>query len=227
MREVVERDTGGAPCLFLHGASGDMTPLRSYESDTGDRRPEWPPARLCGAVHPDRHAAAGTGDRLRPYRGFRRPAGPLEPAAQARQHDAEGRRCRTPSCPMSICRPRPSCWRRSKVCTDRPLKERLERRLMVRRDVGDGKSRKVRMTLLPDRRRLSGGRAGRALQRLPEGNPRALPRPCRDGAQHRQWQCRLSGAGRDLRQAGPLSDQDFAVPTRLHGTGDRGHRPNR
>jgi hypothetical protein len=34
MREVVERDTGGAPCLFLHGASGDMTPLRSYESDT-------------------------------------------------------------------------------------------------------------------------------------------------------------------------------------------------
>jgi len=34
MREIVERDTGGAPCLFLHGASGDMTPLRSYESDT-------------------------------------------------------------------------------------------------------------------------------------------------------------------------------------------------
>ena len=30
----VERDTGGAPCLFLHGASGDMTPLRSYEADT-------------------------------------------------------------------------------------------------------------------------------------------------------------------------------------------------
>src|ERR1700742_3917206 len=35
-----------------------------------------------------------------------------------------------------------------KDCTDRPLKERLERRLMVRRDVGDGKSRKVAMTLL-------------------------------------------------------------------------------
>jgi hypothetical protein len=34
-----------------------------------------------------------------------------------------------------------------KTCTDRPLKERLERRLMVRRDVGEGKSRKVRMTL--------------------------------------------------------------------------------
>ena len=34
MREIVERDTDGAPCFFLHGASGDMTPLRSYEADT-------------------------------------------------------------------------------------------------------------------------------------------------------------------------------------------------
>jgi hypothetical protein len=32
MREIVERDTGGAPCVFLHGASGDLTPRRSYES---------------------------------------------------------------------------------------------------------------------------------------------------------------------------------------------------
>lgn len=32
MREIVERDTGGAICLFLHGASGDLTPRRSYES---------------------------------------------------------------------------------------------------------------------------------------------------------------------------------------------------
>jgi hypothetical protein len=33
MREVVERETGGVPCVFLHGASGDLTPRRSYESD--------------------------------------------------------------------------------------------------------------------------------------------------------------------------------------------------
>lgn len=32
MREIVERNAGGV-CLFLHGASGDMTPRRSYESD--------------------------------------------------------------------------------------------------------------------------------------------------------------------------------------------------
>ena len=32
MREVVERDTGGAMCVFMHGASGDLTPRRSYEA---------------------------------------------------------------------------------------------------------------------------------------------------------------------------------------------------
>lgn len=34
MREVVERDTGGAMCVFMHGASGDLTPRRSYEAKT-------------------------------------------------------------------------------------------------------------------------------------------------------------------------------------------------
>jgi hypothetical protein len=33
MREVVEGNTGGAPCMFLHGPSGDQTPRDSYASD--------------------------------------------------------------------------------------------------------------------------------------------------------------------------------------------------
>ena len=33
MRELVERETGGALCLFLHGADGDLTPRRSFEDD--------------------------------------------------------------------------------------------------------------------------------------------------------------------------------------------------
>jgi hypothetical protein len=33
MRETVERATQGAPCLFLHGASGDLTPRRSFGAD--------------------------------------------------------------------------------------------------------------------------------------------------------------------------------------------------
>ena len=33
MRDLVERDTGGAICVFLHGADGDLTPRRSFEDD--------------------------------------------------------------------------------------------------------------------------------------------------------------------------------------------------
>jgi hypothetical protein len=33
MRETIEQSTGGAPCAFLHGASGDLTPRRSFEAD--------------------------------------------------------------------------------------------------------------------------------------------------------------------------------------------------
>jgi hypothetical protein len=32
MRETIEQGTGGAPCAFLHGASGDLTPRRSFEA---------------------------------------------------------------------------------------------------------------------------------------------------------------------------------------------------
>jgi hypothetical protein len=34
MREIVEAATESAPCVFLHGASGNQTPRRSFESDT-------------------------------------------------------------------------------------------------------------------------------------------------------------------------------------------------
>ncbi len=33
LRELVERETGGAICVFLHGADGDLTPRRSFEDD--------------------------------------------------------------------------------------------------------------------------------------------------------------------------------------------------
>jgi hypothetical protein len=34
MRELVERDTDGAPCIFLHGADGELAPRRCYEATT-------------------------------------------------------------------------------------------------------------------------------------------------------------------------------------------------
>src|SRR5690606_28126433 len=34
MREVVEAHAGGAPCLFLQGASGELSPREQYTGDT-------------------------------------------------------------------------------------------------------------------------------------------------------------------------------------------------
>src|SRR6185503_5155147 len=34
MREVVEAHTGGGPCLFLQGASGELAPAHQYVGDT-------------------------------------------------------------------------------------------------------------------------------------------------------------------------------------------------
>lgn len=33
MREIIERETGGAICVFLHGADAELTPRRSFEDD--------------------------------------------------------------------------------------------------------------------------------------------------------------------------------------------------
>jgi len=147
MREVVERDTGGAPCLFLHGASGDMTPLRSYESDpaiadqNGRQLGYAALSTLTGMLPPEQEIAfdriEDSGARL--GRWSLRPK-PANTTLKATVSDTELPYVDLPSEAELI--------EAIKVCTDRPLKERLERRLMVRHDVGEGKSRKVRTTLL-------------------------------------------------------------------------------
>jgi hypothetical protein len=147
MREVVERDTGGAPCLFLHGASGDMTPLRSYESDpaiadqNGRQLGYAALSTLTGMLPPEQEIAfdriEDSGARL--GRWSLRPK-PANTSLKFTVSETELPYVDLPSEAELI--------EAIKVCTDRPLKERLERRLMVRHDVGEGKSRKVRTTLL-------------------------------------------------------------------------------
>jgi len=147
MREIVERDTGGAPCLFLHGASGDMTPLRSYESDTaiadqnGRQLGYAALSTLTGMLPPEQEIAfdriEDSGARL--GRWSLRPK-PASTVLKATISDTE--------LPYVDLPTETELVEAIKVCTDRPLKERLERRLMVRRDVGEGKSRQVRTTLL-------------------------------------------------------------------------------
>jgi hypothetical protein len=147
MREVVERDTGGAPCLFLHGASGDMTPLRSYEADAaiadqnGRQLGYAALSTLTGMLPPEQEFAfdriEDSGARL--GRWSLRP----KPASTELRITHTGTELPYVDLPTEA-----ELLRQLHGCNDRPLKERLERRLMVRRDVGDGTSRKVRMTLV-------------------------------------------------------------------------------
>src|SRR5271163_696623 len=137
MREVVERDTGGAPCYFLHGASGDMTPLRSYESDpaiadqNGRQLGYAALSTLTGMLPPEQEFAfdriEDSGARL--GRWSLRP----KPASTALKITRS-----TTELPYVNLPTEAELLEQMKDCTDRPLKERLERRLMVRRDVGDG-----------------------------------------------------------------------------------------
>jgi hypothetical protein len=146
MREIVERDTGGAPCLFLHGASGDMTPLRSYESDTaiadqnGRQLGYAALSTLTGMLPPEQEFAfdriEDSGARL--GRWSLRPK-PASTVLKTTVSDTDLPYVDLPSEAQLL--------KDIEATTDRPLRERLERRLMVRRDVGEGKSRKVRTTL--------------------------------------------------------------------------------
>ena len=147
MREVVERDTGGAPCLFLHGASGDMTPLRSYESDTaiadqnGRQLGYAALSTLTGMLPPEQEIAfdriEDSGARLGRWSLRSKPA---STSLKITRSNTE--------LPYVDLPTEAELLKALHGCNDRPLKERLERRLMVRRDVGAGKSRQVSTTLV-------------------------------------------------------------------------------
>lgn len=147
MREVVERDTGGAPCLFLHGASGDMTPLRSYESDpaiadqNGRQLGYAALSTLTGMLPPEQEIAF---DRIEDS-GARLGRWSLRPKPASTELKISGSNTELPYVDLPT---EAELLKALHGCNDRPLKERLERRLMVRRDVGEGKSRKVAMTLV-------------------------------------------------------------------------------
>jgi len=147
MREVVERDTGSAPCLFFHGASGDMTPLRSYESDpaiadqNGRQLGYAALSTLTGMLPPEQEIAfdriEDSGARLGRWSLRSKPASTTLKIVRS---DTELPYVNLPS--------EVELLEDLKGCNDRPRRERLERRLMVRRDVGDGTSRKVSTTLV-------------------------------------------------------------------------------
>lgn len=136
MRETVEKETGGAPCLFLHGASGDMAPRRAYESDPAiaDKN-----GRELGFA-----ALSGLTSMLNPgmdlvFQGAEESATPLAIWREkpARVNGAIGARRLTVRLEVAEMPTRDELDRQIASCTDRAMLERLNRARLRRLAVGD------------------------------------------------------------------------------------------
>jgi hypothetical protein len=137
MREVVESATGGAPCLFLQGNSGELAPRDNYSGDAAvaDRN---------GAVLG--YAALAALSAMMPPRTRLEYAGVVESGAPLAiwKGAADERSTRLEAIQVDVeyeLQPMPSSAelaREMEAATDRVQKERLFRKLRVRRLVGEG-----------------------------------------------------------------------------------------
>lgn len=138
MRETVEAHSGGAPCLFLQGASGELAPRLQYTSDTAIADAH---GRELG------HAAVATLEGMLAPGTSLHMEGVVEsgaPLAMWRIQDSEnGSIVQSIEFPVELPL-KPSLRSESKIldemarCEDRAAKERLHRELLVARTVGAG-----------------------------------------------------------------------------------------
>jgi hypothetical protein len=142
LRETVERETGGAPCLFLHGASGELTPLRSYEGDTAvadqnGRQLGYAVLSTLTGMFPPQHALL--------YEGIEESGTPLarwrlRPKPASTVLDATVAEVELPYVDLPS---EQELLREIETCTERWQRERSERRLLLRRDLGEGTARRM------------------------------------------------------------------------------------
>lgn len=138
MREGVETHAG-SPCLFLQGVSGELAPAEQYVGDpsVADRHGR----RLGFAVLSTLEGMAPPGTQLK-YQGVMESGAPLamwrpEKVPASTTLSAKTRDVELPLKPMPSARELEEHWR---ACDDPVLKERLWRKLGVRRVVGDGET---------------------------------------------------------------------------------------
>jgi len=137
MVELVERDTGGAPCLFLQGASGELAPREQYTGDTSiadanGRRLGYAVLATLESMLPPRTALV--------YEGVVESGAPLAVWAR-RPFDpptALAAECIDVELPLKKLPTQAEIRRQLEACTDRTMAERLRRKLRVRQLVGDG-----------------------------------------------------------------------------------------
>ena len=137
MREVVESATSGAPVAFVLGACGDLSPAEQYSGDAGlaDRHG----VRLGHAVVSTLYAMTPPGTALRFIRPVESGArlglwgtgpAPVDNTVEARIYDV----------PLAL-KPQPplaEVEQKLRECTDRPIGERLARKIKILKFIGSG-----------------------------------------------------------------------------------------
>jgi hypothetical protein len=137
MREIVESQTGGAPCLFLQGASGELAPAEQYSGDAAlaDRHGR----RVGFAVTSVLDSMLAPGKEL----AFDRVVESGAALAVWVQRDGPVSRelsgvVRQIEMPLKQMPSMADLQKQWEACTDPTLKERLSRRRAIRAIVGDG-----------------------------------------------------------------------------------------
>ena len=146
MREVMEASTGGAPCLYLHGAAGELAPRRQYASDAavadqnGRHLGFAAVSVLHGMLPPGKTLAysgiEGSGAELGRWE--------LRDHAPRTALDAAMFDLPLPLKPLASLEELTEQLRR---CTDRVLAEKLDRAWALRTRVGNGQSLALRVWL--------------------------------------------------------------------------------
>ena len=138
MREIVERDTDGAICIFMHGASGDLTPRRSYEArpeiaDQNGRELGYAALSVLSGMFPPAQQLQ--------YQGVEESGTPLGIWRLTPRFDVSTRlsgRFMTTQFPLLPFPSRHELEVQLAAATERYAIERLERSLARRAQVGDG-----------------------------------------------------------------------------------------
>jgi len=147
MREVVEQEYADAICVFLHGPSGDITPRRSYEADV--EAADQNGRELGYAALSAMNSMLPPGQLLH-YKGIQKSGATLGVWDYIRKSSVNsGISGQTYKIQLPL-KDMPSSEEieaELAACTERPRRARLERDLIMRRVIGDGKMGELYFTI--------------------------------------------------------------------------------
>ena len=141
MRELVEAHTGGAPCLFLHGASGELGPAHQYVGDPAVADQHGRRLGFSALSALEGMLAARPGAALRGRRRVRRPArGLAAGAVRALAACSSGGAVDVPL-PLKPLPTAEELEAQLAATEDRALQERLFRKLQIVSELSGGEPR--------------------------------------------------------------------------------------